>query len=650
MSEPQLKEFAGNQRWGRFPSWCYPAIVLLTTALLYLPGLKGTYFFDDYPNIVDNVNLHVATLDWPRWWQAIWSSPSSDLQRPLATLSFALNYFVDGLNPWPMKAVNLGIHLLNGSLLYLLLVRLIALVPSEIPDNSRNRILALLVSGAWLVHPINLTAVLYVVQREESLAQVFVLIGLLLYVEARTLQLAGKPGGTWRIWLGVPLATALGVLSKETAVLLPLYALIVELTVIQAQREKTLVPRRRSLVAFFLLFLIAPAILGLAWLLPHLLSSGAYSGRSFTLVQRLLTEPRVLVDYVGWTLLPLPGDFSFYHDNISVSTSLFSPWTTLSAILTLIGMLVVGVVIRKRRPLCALGIFWFFAAHAMTATIIPLELVFEHRNYFASAGLLLAMADLLLPFQRKPILPLARYSLAGAFVLLCSFTLFLRTSEWSNPVSLALSEATLHPDSPRALYEYARTLVVLSGYNKESPLIPRAFEALSKAAKSPGSSILPEVGLIMLASHTAHPVDAGWWQEIREKLAEHPSTAEDDAALKTLTQCQREGHCAMDDEAMLKIYLAAMRDGSATPANLYSYAIFAHNRLHDDSLALRLANEAANKSPNDPQYRLNLINFLIDLGDAAEARSQVLILKKQDRFGRLEADVAEVEQKLRAMQ
>jgi hypothetical protein len=120
--------------------------------------------------------------------------------------------------------------------------------------------------------------------------------------------------------------------------------------------------------------------------------------------------------------------------------------------------------------------------------------------------------------------------------------------------------------------------------------------------------------------------------------------------LKNLTERQREGHCITDDGEMLRIYLAAMHDGSATSANLYSYSIFAYNRIHYDGFALRLANEAVDKSPNDPQYRLNLINLLVSMGNATEARAQLLILKRQDRYRRLRADTAQAEQRLRDLQ
>jgi hypothetical protein len=262
--------------------------MLLLTWLIYRPGLNGNYTFDDYPNIVENIALHVTTLDPDAWLRAMWSSPSSEFQRPLASLSIALNHYFSGLDPWPMKATNLLIHLLNGVLLYALLRRIAAALRTGTADIlsasetcsrdgcapvshvpvagqwQRGDWLALFVTTAWLLHPINLTAVLYVVQRMESLAQLFVLLGLLLYLDARQRQSEGRGGSMLRLWIGVPLCTLLGLAAKESAVLLPLFALILELVMFRGWLQ-----RRTELAAYFSIFLFIPAFWACAGYSPE---------------------------------------------------------------------------------------------------------------------------------------------------------------------------------------------------------------------------------------------------------------------------------------------------------------------------------------------------------------------------------------------
>lgn len=624
-------------------------LVLLLTALAYAPGLGGGYTFDDFPNIVDNTALHVSSINAAAWREAMWASPASDLQRPLASLSFALNHYFTGLDPLPMKVTNLSIHLCNGLLLFYLLRRIARVAvrsdgTTAVRDDRRSEWLALVVTAIWLLHPINLTAVLFVVQRMESLSQTFVLAGLLFYTGARRRQQAGQTGSFWRLWIGVPLCMILGIAAKESAALLPLFTLILEFTLLDSRGA-----RRKELFAFYLVFLIVPGLIGLAWMLSRALAPEAYAHRAFTLTERLLTEPRVLLDYMAWILLPLPKFFSFFRDDYPFSTDLWHPFSTLPAIVLVAALLTFAVLIRGRRPLVALGLLWFFAAHALTATVFPLELAFEHRNYFASIGLLLAAADLLLPATgARTHLGLVRCAAIAGIAALCAFALILRAREWSDPVRLAVTEAALHPQSPRATYELGRTYVVLSGYRVGSPNIQKAIDALELAARVPRASILPEVALITVASRTGKPVDDAWWESIRAKLENRRPTVEDSSAIRSLTECQREGRCALNDRRTLDMYLAALRYDPPDAAVLYSYAIFAFNRMGDAKLALQLTRDAVTAS-RDFQYRINLANFLIDQGEIAEAKEEIRRLKSLDRLGSTDSAIALLERRILEM-
>lgn len=628
------------------PWWIGIALAIALAAVVYAPGLKGVYVFDDFPNIVDNVHLHVTSTDWRDWAEAIWSSPSTDLHRPLASLTFAANYFFSGIDPSPMKAVNLAIHLLNGVLLFVLLRRLLRLGDLARSDPAREPrrglILATLVAAAWLLHPINLTAVLYIVQRMESLAQVFVLAGLVLYCAARERQLRGLAGG-WRLWIGVPACTLLGIAAKESAALLPLYALLAEWLLIRG--NDTTAAGRRELRLFFAIFLALPAALGLAWLVPHMVSSPAWATRPFTLGERLLSEPRALLDYVRWTLLPLPGTFSLYRDDFAVSRTLVDPWTTLPSIVGVAAMLAYAWIVRRRRPLIALGIAWFFAAHLLTATIVPLELVFEHRNYFASIGLLLAAGDLIVP-RAGAVLPIVRRAVTAIFVFVCAATTLMRAIEWGSPVRLAFAEAAAHPQSPRATYEVGRVLVIMTGYDPASPALPRAVEALDKAANVPDARTQPDAALIVLAARTGRPIEDAWWQRMIAKLAAEPPTNGDSNALMFLTECTRSGACALDSDAMRHAFDAAISHEPKDPATLYAYATYAYSGLGDPALALKLARDAVAYGSGIPQYRVNLANFLIDLGKLDDAAGEIATLRAGNKLGAQQADIDRLEARL----
>lgn len=167
---------------------------------VYWAGLHGAYLFDDYPNIIDNHEVQPKDASIPSLVSAALSSPSSELKRPLSSLSFAVNYLATGLDPFWMKATNLVLHLLNGWLVYLLAGVLISAVRRWRFDGSnlrpleqdatpetevQTRWMAACLALGWMLLPINVTVVLYVVQRMESMANLFVLAGLIGYTRTR---------------------------------------------------------------------------------------------------------------------------------------------------------------------------------------------------------------------------------------------------------------------------------------------------------------------------------------------------------------------------------------------------------------------------------------------------------------------------------
>ncbi|HET7561923.1 MAG TPA: hypothetical protein VFJ87_06040 [Rhodanobacteraceae bacterium] len=626
------------------------AAALAITALVYWPGLSGGYVFDDYPNIVDNAGVHVTHSTLANWANAAWSSPASAFHRPLASLTFAANWFFSGSDPMPMKAVNIGIHLLNGLLLYFMLRELLRAWRSrrgeEAIDEAAAQRLALLVAACWLLLPINLMAVLYVVQRMESLCQVFVLAGLWAYLRGRHRMLAatdatGERSGFVQATLGIVLGTGIGLLSKESSVLLPVYAFLVECTLLGFASESR--PRDRRMLGLYVFVLFLPAALGLAWLLPGVLSHAAWDGRSFTLGERLLTEARVLVKYLRWTLFPDPVSLSLYHDEMPLSTGLFKPWTTLPAILFLAALFGLAAWLRKRRPLISLGILWFFAAQLLTATVIPLELVYEHRSYFASIGVLLAAFSILLGLRRSIALPIVRGALVAVLLMWCAGVTFLRAQDWSDPLRLALTEANRHPDSPRANYEAGRLLIIASDYEPGAAL-DKAMFYLRRSGSIPGSSTLPEQAMIMVGTHEGRANDTAVWNEMIAKLRSQPTMQEDISALISLTQCRYKGDCHFDTAPLQRAFLAALSRPSPIARLYAAYADFAHDLLNDDALAIQNMREAVRKAPSEPAYRIQLTHWLAIHGMTDDAVRQIDALRRMDSLGRLDAQIATLEQ------
>lgn len=659
---------------GQMSSWWMLLAAIALTAAIYWQGLYGTWLFDDYPNIVDNHDLQIRDGHLSSLVRAALSSPSSEFKRPLASLSFAANYRMAGLDPFSWKLTNLAIHLLNGLLVYLLSKRILGAVgahpvrDSTSPRNEmwrptryadRAGIIAALIAASWMLLPINLTAVLYVVQRMESLANLFVLTGLLGYVSGRQRMLGERRGGFLLCMASVLVMTALGLAAKETAVMLPLYAFLIEWLLFRFARHHTASGRtdlHRGLLTLYVCVLAVPLVVGLIWLFPGLLTPDAWSTRDFTLSTRLLSEARIVTEYVGWTLAPTPQALSFYHDDFQVSTGWLTPWTTLASALFLAALVAAIWWLRRRRPLAALGLALFFGCHLLTGTILPLELIYEHRNYFASFGLLLALVPLLAAPRKAeelvacdsgatnsldaPLpLPLPRYVLLGGLLLLWTVETALTANAWSSPLKLAQDLATRAPDSPRAQYELGRTYIIYSHYDPGSVFTRLAYAPLERAMALPESSILPEQALIFMNSRMGLPIKDSWWESLTAKLATRTPGVQDESSLAALTQCVREGRCRLPPERLTGAFFAALSHPNPSARLQATYADYAWNVLSDRPLGLRMAKAAVEAAPREPAYRVTETRMLIALGQGAAAQTSLGKLSAMNVGGSLDKEM-----------
>ncbi|MEJ2631642.1 MAG: hypothetical protein P8014_20420 [Acidihalobacter sp.] len=619
-------------------------VAILASILIYWPGVHGGFLLDDYANIVQNTALKPHSLSLADLMAAAFSSGSGPLDRPISMLSFALNEYFFGPLPYSMKVTNIFIHAVNGLLLYAVAALILTAYRRRFrPDLSQRLILgtALAIAAAWLLLPINLTAVLYIVQRMTSLSGTFVLAGVALYLWGRLRMLDGK-AGFWLLWLAMIVCGGLGVLAKEIGALLPVYTVVVEWTLFSFTRASG--ERDRRLYLYYLIVLALPGILGLLWLWPSIQASAVHSIRPFTLTERLLTEPRVVLLYIAWSLAPNLGTLSLYHDDFPFSTGLFSPPTTFSAILGIIALIALAIWQRRQRPLLSLGILWFLCGQLMTATIFNLELVFEHRNYLPDFGLLLAVFGLALlepPVER---LRFARRILVIGLITLYAGILGLRVHQWANPIRFAIMSATEHPNSPRATYDLGRTYANLVT-ESDSSLLPDAIKSLEKAAAVPNASILPESALLILNAKIGKPLLAQWWRSIDRKLSSRPATPQDISALNAMVRCDLK-ECHFNNNKMIGAFRAALNKNPRNANIVTIYSNYTLNVLHNYALTQKTMHVAIDLAPKQPQYRINLIKLQIFLRQFDAARQSIEDMNVLNRFGHLDTVIATLKKRL----
>jgi hypothetical protein len=637
-----------EMRGGRFnwkPIVALAALMALTV-VVYWPALYGGFIFDDR-YYVEGTDVHVTSLHLGDWVRAALSQAGTNQFRALSMLTFAANYYFTGLDPFWLKLTNVAIHLANGWLMFLLLrelFRLAATVRGRASDvAARDAMSAAVITGLWLLLPINLTGVAYVSQRLESLANLFVLLGLFWYLRARRRHYIGQCSGAM-LSVSLLVCLLLGFSAKESAVMLPLYTACAELAVC-GFRDRDGRWCRPALYAHAV-FLILPLIAGLIYISPWLVHP-ITSFRPFTTYERLLTEARVLIDYIEWTLLPNLNSLTLFHDDLPISHGLLDPPTTLASIVALLALSGIALALRGSRPLFCLGILWFFAGHALTATVIPLELVFEHRNYFPSLGLLLAAASLI---ALEPGLrwKTVKTAVAVGCLALCAFTTFLRAEEWSRPLRLAYSEALKRPDSPRAQYELARTLIEAAGDDVQSPLLGESAKTLERIAYRPDSGIAPLQALIYLGARTHRDIDPHLWQAIDEKLRSRTPSQTDIDSVIFLFRCQLRGECPHQPQELFDAFTAGL---TTAPGNVYllgAYADFAYLEMRDAALAERVSREVVASKPQVPVYRSNLIRLLIVTHQFDKAQTELAALQQLDKLGSIDAMIAGLETELEA--
>lgn len=624
--------------------------LLVATTIAYYPGLHGPFLFDDYPNIVNNLALRISSFSPHELMRAAFSSHSGILYRPISMLSLAFNLYFFGGDSFSFKLTNLIIHLINGLLILWLTRRLLVNCKRRFQfDWSELRLswVSVLISAAWALHPLNLTTVLFIVQRMTSLAALFTLAAMLAYVYGRERMLAGKTG--WPlVWMLTPFLGVIGVLCKEDAALLPLYLLVIEWLIFgfRSARQST----AKNVLAFYLLGLVLPGILGLAYLVHYKFWAG-YAVRDFTFPERVFTELRVVFLYIKWTFIPDIRQLALYHDDLVLSTGLLNPLTTLWSLLALIALIGVAWWQRKRRPLLSLGILWFFAGQAMESTVLPLEIAFEHRNYLPDYGLLLAAFSLLL-LPATADKPRVRWSLRWSIALLAIPVLFsvtlLRASEWRSFLDFGYYEAQHHPQSERAEYALGQAYSNLAlGGTLKDPSI--AFHTLEKAAAI-SNSIMPDVAMMIVSAKLNLPVNPVWQQHAEDILLAHPVNLNVTSSLASLVNCLptdcKKLTPAADSLLQAAFHSAQKFRPSADLWVIYAnYLTFTGQPLSEIITAMQHSVELA---PNIPIYRISLAKGLTMMGKFDAAEEQIRQVSRLNKFGSLDMDIKQLKANLAA--
>ena len=403
-------------------------LLLLCLALLgmliYSRVFFGSFLFDDRSGIVENEAIK----------NLFRSLKNISDRRYIGNLTFSLNYTFGGLHVFGYHLVNILIHIGNAVLLYLL-VRVICRTPGISMQERSSGFIAFSAAFLFVAHPLHTQSVAYISQRVTSLATLFYLSSVLLYVMARCFDLKlPKVATAQKIsYYGLALLAALlGFKTKEIAATLPIMIISFEFFCFK-DKERVV---RRMFFLLSMLVLMAAAYLAFQKTggpLAHVMSSIDTASKETVSISRseyFVTQLRVIVTYVRLLLLPMNQVLDYDYPKF---TTVLAPAAFMSLIL-LCSLIWAAVWMFNKSRLVSLGIAWFFIALSVESSIIPIrDVINEQRTYLPSIGFLIAV---LAASDRVITIDRFRIFFVVTVVLLFSAGTYARNRVWKSSETL----------------------------------------------------------------------------------------------------------------------------------------------------------------------------------------------------------------------
>jgi len=350
--------------------WAPCAVIVLAGLAAYHNSFGGVFVFDDFKAIAENASIRRL---WPPG-PALWPPPDGgNSGRPLANLSFALNYALSGLNVWSYHAFNLAVHIGAGLALFGVAKRTL-LQPALRPQfGDEAPLLALAIATLWTVHPVQTEAVTFLAQRVESLMGLFYLVTLYCFIRG------SESGKTASRWLAASIGACLcGMTVKETMATAPMMVLLYDRTFVAGSLGEAWRRRRGYYAALAATWIFLALLMANAQLNKRSIGFGT----GLSPLGYAMTECRAILLYLRLAVWPHPLIFDYGGDFI---------WKGAEAVpyALMLGALVAGTCFAVvRRPALGFAGCWFFGILAPSSSVIPLvgQPIAEHRLYLSLAA------------------------------------------------------------------------------------------------------------------------------------------------------------------------------------------------------------------------------------------------------------------------
>ena len=426
--------FESQHRYQRIP-WRALGVGLLflaATLLAYFPVLNGQFVWDDRSLVLDNRFIRSPLMLGEIFTHQLHLGSANSYYRPIQNVSFLLDYFIWGENPFGFHLGNLLLQARCGWLLYQLLLRLLPVLLEKPAGGGthRTKLIALLLALVWTIHPIHNAAVAYISGRADPLSFAFSAAAVCIAHSCR------RWTGTWKQPTAIICSWLLGLIalcSRESAACWVMLA-VIYLCLFERNQS------RRACIATILSLL---ALLG-SWLLLRQLPSPLPGGPAPyvpTGADRVSLIFRALGDYAGLLLAPitLTMERRVWPELVRVSVT-WSNFPQHFGWLGCLGLLVLIIVIAgaswrgKGQRLRALGALWFGLCFLPISNLFPLNAqVAEHWMYLASVGAMLFATGVAIVLPEKWLRITASVVAFGVLPLFLLRT-NLRSGDWTDPI------------------------------------------------------------------------------------------------------------------------------------------------------------------------------------------------------------------------
>lgn len=370
--KPRARPRGGIQPTAQPRAWArlVPFLLAAACAAVYANSLNGPLLFDDQRTIEENASIRDLTA-----LGTVLRPPEQTPVhgRPLANLTFAINFAIGGLDVRGYHFVNLAIHILTALALLGVLRRTWARRPPGGDDQTANAF-ALIATLAWAIHPLNSEVIDYVTQRTEALMALFYLLALYCAIRALDAQRSRR----WEIAAGA--AALCGVASKEVALTVPIVIVLWDRVFAFSSFREAWAERRRLY-----------AMVTSSWLLFAVVGRTIEStagGAAMSPATYLMNQGPVIVEYLKRAVWPVGLVFDY---GVAQELMLRDVWPSVIAVGALVLLACVAL-----RSFSAAGFWaaWFFITLAPTSSVIPipLEAGAERRMYLPLIALVVLAA------------------------------------------------------------------------------------------------------------------------------------------------------------------------------------------------------------------------------------------------------------------